>query len=163
MESAPIADSLFVHGDSANFHKVTKAVIKWSDCVLSESKSEAEKLDAKVAKEINKERMSGWACHAHVLRMKKFHASIQANADKMSDTQWEEAFTTWETMTVALENDHRAAYCVETDAEAKAAMQLDFLEWTVSETREDAIEETGKVIEEIIDEGIRLIEDLFDE
>lgn len=162
-KAVPVADSLFVHGDSAAFHKAAAVVLKASECVLSKSDSDAAKLDAKVARETTDQQLAGWACHARIRDMQEFHAAIEANADKMTEVQWAEAMETWTAKEDALETDHRAAYCVDADREVLLAMKADFVAWTASNSVDDLLEEAGKAIEDVLDEGLQLIEDLFSE
>lgn len=162
-EAVPLADSLFIHGDSAAFHKAAAVVLKASECVLSKSDSDAAKLDAKVARETTDQQLAGWACHARVRDMQEFHAAIAANADKMSEAQWSEAMDTWQAKEDALEMDHRAAYCVDVDREVLLAMKADFLAWTATNSVDDLFEEAERAIEDAIDEGLQMLEGLFSE
>lgn len=162
-QAVPVADSLFVHGDSAAFHKAAAVVLKASACVLAKSDSDAAKLDAKVARETTDQKLAGWACHARIREMQEFHAAIESNADKMTEAQWEEALAIWKSKEEALQADHRAAYCVDADRESLLAMKADFVAWTATSSMDDVLEDAGNFIEDAIDEGLDLLEDLFSE
>lgn len=166
----PRADSLFIAGDSTHFHRVAEKVIESANCVLSESTNEAHKLDAKVEKDVNEKRLSGWACHVHVRAMQDYHATIEAKADRMSDDQWVGAMETWRDMLEKKEKDHRATYCIEADVESLEAMQLDFLTWTASSSMEQFFEKASgwtkdalRILDNVIDQGIDMIEEQLED
>lgn len=162
-DASMLSDSLFRHGDSAAWHSVAEDVEVNANCVLKGSMVEADKLDAQVAKGITERRRSGWACHGHVNRMEEFHRAVKANADKMTDQQWEEVFSTWSQMEEKLESDHRAAYCIEEDTARLNVMQTDFLSWRSLSSLDDAFEEVGNALEDAIENGLQLIEGLFNQ
>jgi len=162
-EAVPLADSLFFYGDSAEFYKAAAAVLKSADCVMSKSDSDAAKLDAKVARETTDQKLAGWACHSRIREMQEFHAAIESNADKMTEAQWEEALAKWKSKEEALQEDHRAAYCVDADRESLLAMKADFVAWRATSSMDDLLDDAGNFIEDAIDEGLNMLEDLFSE
>lgn len=162
-QQVAVADSLFLNGDSAEFHKAAAAVLKSARCVMSKSDSDAAKLDAKVVRVTTDQKLAGWACHARIREMQEFHAAIESNADKMTEAQWEEALAKWKSKEEALQDDHRSAYCVDADREVLLAMKADFVAWTATTSTDHLLEEAGKAIEDAIDEGLQMLEDLFSE
>ena len=159
--SAPICDSLFLHGDSAEFHKSASKVIKAAECVLAENSSDAEQLDAKVVKETTERNLACWPCHVHVREMEEFHAAVNSNAEQMSRAQWAEVLEEWKEKEQALEADLNAVSCVGADKDRLLAMRTDFVAWGASTVVEGLVEEADALIEEAIDEGLHFIEGLL--
>lgn len=159
--SVPLCDSLFLHGDSAEFHTSASNVIKAAECVLAGKSSDAEQLDAKVAKESVERNLACWPCHVHVREMEEFHAAVKSNAEQMTKAQWAEVLEVWKGKEQALEADSRALSCAEVDKERLLAMRVDFLAWGASSSLEGLVEEADAWIEKAVDDGLYFIEGLL--
>lgn len=147
--AAWMSDSLFHSGDSAEWHAVAVDVMTNANCVLAKSTEEADRLGAKVAKDITEKRRSGWACQCHVRTLKEFHLSVQLHESDMTEGQWEDAMDTWDGLRGDLDRDHRAAYCVDHDVEQIEAMDQDFKRWRAESSFQDVLESAGEFIKDV--------------
>ena len=161
-EAAPLADSLFVMVDSAGFHEAATQVVDAATCIEQGDASAAEKLDARLSKARVETYMECWSCHSQIHEMAEYHAVLVDRSSEVSDEDWDEAMALWNAMVYEVE--HPSMKCTDGDRAALLAMKAELTvvdvvggEW------QELFEEAGEEVENAIDEGLQMLEELFGE
>jgi len=159
----PVADSLFVAVDSAGFFKSMDRVRIAADCVARDGDaSAAEKLDARLSKARVDQLVECWECHSRIHEMAEFHTVLTERSSEVSDEDWKEAMALWNAMVYDVE--HPSMKCTDDDRAALLAMKAELTvvdvvggEW------QELFEGASEEIENALDEGLQMLEELFRE
>ena len=159
----PVADSLFTAVDSAGFFKSAGRVRLAADCVAQDGDaSAAEKLDARLSKARVDRLVECWSCHSQIHDMAEFHTVLIERSSEVSEEDWKEAMTLWNAMVCDVE--HPSMKCTDDDRAALLAMKAELtVVDVVGGGWQELFEEAGEEIENVLDEGLQMLEDLFRE
>jgi hypothetical protein len=159
----PVADSLFVAVDSAGFFKSAGRVRLAADCVARDGDaSAAEKLDARLSKARVDQLVGCWSCHSQIHDMAEFHTVLIERSSEVSEEDWKEAMTLWNAMVCDVE--HPSMKCTDDDRAVLLAMKAELtVVDVVGGGWQELFEEAGEEIENVLDEGLQMLEDLFRE
>jgi hypothetical protein len=94
--------------------------------------------------------------------MAEFHTVLIERSSEVSEEDWKEAMTLWNAMVCDVE--HPSMKCTDDDRAALLAMKAELtVVDVVGGGWQELFEEAGEEIENVLDEGLQMLEDLFRE